>query len=127
IYLQPLGGLDLMWIFAQLKTPDISSGFAFSDVATPHQVRLQNKLGLLVLCTIRRVADRERIGFAAMLAPNAQCNFWEILSAIPERAHRDGFSMLHTVDAMSHYMFDHLHVETCGARVRTDNKASRAV
>ncbi|MEW5850196.1 MAG: GNAT family N-acetyltransferase [Myxococcota bacterium] len=127
IYLEPLGGMETPWLLRQLQADDVRDAFALTMTPTTQGIQRERKLGRLLLGTIRLVESRARIGFVAMVAPDEEREFWEIFAAIPDRRHRDAWSMLHTVDAMSHYMFDHGGVAKCGARVRTDNTASQAV
>jgi len=127
IYLEPLRSMEVLWVSSLLDDEEIAEMFALHHQVPGWHFRNHVKDGRAVVGTIRRVVDGVRIGFAVMFAPDPVRTYWEIAAAIPQKRHRDGFSMLHTVDAMSHYMFDVRGVELCGARVRLDNTASEAV
>lgn len=75
---------------------------------------------------VYRTESRRRIGFAIVFPPTFLMEAWEFGFYV-EAGERDAFAAIHTADAMSHYMFDHLGCEPGGFRVRTDNRASSAV
>lgn len=129
IYLAPPQGMDLMWVGRFLENPEVTGAFSLERPVPAWHFRSLVRHNLCVVGVLHRVEDRRRIGFACMFAPDPEDDrdWWEIGAAIEKKEHRDAFSMLHCVDAMSHYMFDHLDAAGCGARVRADNRASDAV
>lgn len=127
IILQPPQGMDVVWVTRQMRAPEIEENFAWGDDLNAADIIAGHRMGHIVLGIIKRVDDGARVGFALMLPPHEGKDFWELLAAIPQARHRDAFSMVAAIDAMSHYMFDHVGVPLCGATVRPDNAASLAV
>lgn len=127
IYLEPPTGMDMLYVSRQFENPEIRAMFAYGDDIQPYNVRQAHHLGAAVVGIIKRVEDRRRVGFMYMVGPALDRDYWESLGAIPDVRHRDAYSMLHAVDIITHYLFDHMGVERCGSRVRADNKASLAV
>ncbi|MEW5853771.1 MAG: GNAT family protein [Myxococcota bacterium] len=127
IYLEPPRGMDVIWVTRQLSHPEIAENFAWGDDLTPADICGGHRIGAVIVGMMRRVVDGARMGFVLMLCPHEGKDFWEILAAIPDVRHRDAFSMMHAIDAMSHYMFDHLGAPRCGATVKPENAASLAV
>jgi len=120
-------GMDVIWVTRQLQDPEIAENFAWGDDLSAADVCAGHRLGQVIIGIMRRTSDGVRTGFAMMLPPHEGKDFFELLAAIPRKQHRDAFSMVHAIDAMSHYMFDHLGAPLCGATVRPDNAASIAV
>lgn len=129
VFLTPPKGMDLLWVSRFMESPEVTAMFSLQEPVPPWHFRSLVNTGRCMLGILHRVADARRIGFACMFAPDEEeeRDWWEIAAVIEKRQHRDAFSMLHCVDAMSHYMFDHVGVQRCGARVRADNRASDAV
>lgn len=127
VALGPPAGMDTTWVGHALRDPEIAENFAWGGALTGADIVAGRRAGRLVLGIIRRAVDGTRTGFAVMLPPHEGKDFWELLAAIPRREHRDAFSMIHAIDAMSHYMLDHVGVFACGATVRPENTASLAV
>jgi hypothetical protein len=119
--------MDLLWVSQQFIHPDVINMFALGDDLRSWHVRAGHRVGTVVLGMIRRVADGKRVGFTCAAAPNQTRAYWELLGAIPDVKHRDGYTMLHAVDAFTHYLFDHLHVPLLGARMRLENRAPQAL
>lgn len=127
VFLTPPRGMDLLWVSDQFVHPDVVDLFALGDDLRSWHVRSGHRLGTVVLGMIRRASDGKRVGFTCAAAPTPRRSYWELLGAIPDVRHRDGFSMLHAVDAFTHYLFDHLHIHALGARMRLDNRAPQAL
>ncbi|MBI5496208.1 MAG: hypothetical protein HY904_14390 [Deltaproteobacteria bacterium] len=126
IYLAPLRGLDRMWIFSQLEAPEIRDNLGVEE-GDQLGLRMEHSLGKIVLGTIRRVVNRQRIGFVAMRHPAGDQDFWDFSYAIPDARHRDAFSAMHSIDAIVHYMLDHLGVPAVGGLTREDNLPAQVV
>jgi hypothetical protein len=126
IYVCPLVGMDRFWISQQLLVPEIVEMFGYGDDLLAG-ARIEYGTGRLLLATIRRVEDRKRIGFVSVHAPCAEHDFWDFSFAIPQEKNRDLFSSIHAMDAVLHYMFDHVGVPLMGGTTRLDNKPALAV
>jgi hypothetical protein len=127
VFLTPPMGMDLLWVSQQFVHPDVVDMFALGDDLRGWHVRSGHRLGTVVLGMIRRVSDGRRVGFTCAAAPTPTRACWELLGAIPDVRHRDGYTMLHAVDTLTHYLFDHLHIPLLGARMRMDNRAPQAL
>jgi RimJ/RimL family protein N-acetyltransferase len=124
IYLTPLGS-EIDWLAEQLDREEIWRMFGFPGPSGSAS-REAHALGNLVLGLIRRVRDSKRIGFA-VCAPLPLFSTWELGVAIPEVADRDAFSAIHAMDALTHYIVEHLGITSVMARIREDNRASIAM
>ena len=128
VVLRPPAGMDMLWVCRLFEQPEFQERFALvEDEAPGYRIRTAQRMGLCVVGMVHRRDDGARLGFVAMFAPAPARNFWEMVAAIAQPRHRNGFHMLHAVDAMSHLMFDVMGAARCGARVRADNAASLAV
>jgi RimJ/RimL family protein N-acetyltransferase len=120
IYLAPPSDQDLDWLLESGEGIDLGP---FADRTLIAKARDAEKL---VVGIIHRTRTRERIGWVLVFPP-MNTDFWELVFAIPNRKHRDGFSALYAIDAMCSYMFDHRGIEAGGCRIREDNHASYAI
>jgi RimJ/RimL family protein N-acetyltransferase len=126
IYLVPPEGKELTWFFEQFQREEIWQLFGFGAPSRPRIMRAYRS-GNLVVGMIRKVATKERIGFAMCFPPAGNFDFWEFAYSISDPKDRDAYSAFNTTDAMAHYMFDHLRVVAVGWRTREDNRAADAV
>ncbi|MBI5496392.1 MAG: GNAT family N-acetyltransferase [Deltaproteobacteria bacterium] len=126
IYLAPPEGLDRYWFVQQFNRNDIYPMFGFPE---PAGMQMAARLadGELVVGMIRLVANRARIGFVLMFPPGGDVEFWEFGYAITSPKYRDAYAAINAMDAMAHYMFDHVKVPLCGGRTRDDNAAAEAI
>ena len=120
IVLAPPEDQDLDWLLDSGHGVDLGP---FADRALLAKAREANQL---VVGIIHRSKTRERIGWVLVFPPMGT-DFWELVFAIPDRKHRDGFSALYAIDAMCCYMFEHRGVDAGGCRIREDNHASYAI
>lgn len=125
VYLIPPDPDDLMWLFQQFEVPQIYEMFGHDAAARTGIVRAYQR-GNLIVGIIRNAETRKRLGFVVVFPPSS-FDFWELAYAIPDAKDRDGYSALNASDAALHYIFDHLHIEAVGWRVRADNQASDAI
>lgn len=118
--------MDRAWVFHQFDAPEIAANFG-GEGGLAAAARQAYRDGRVILGIMRRALDGKRVGFAVMLAPTPELPLWEIAAAIPDKRFRDGYTMIHTLDIMTYYCFEHLKFPLLGARVRDDNVASDAV
>ena len=126
IYLTPPDTDDLSWMFQLFDADEIWQMFGMPGPARLRIMRAYRS-GNLVVGMLRRVRDRQRIGFVVMFPPTGDFDFWELGYAIPDPHDRDAWSAYHSTDAMAHYMFEHLRVDAMGWRTREDNRAADAI
>ncbi len=126
IYLIPAEGDDAGWFFSQFEDDEVWQMFGMRGPSRAGIMR-SFRLGEIVVGILYRVSDRKRTGFVVMFPPTEHFEFWEFGYGIPDPKDRDGFGALNATDAMAHYMFDHLGVESMGWRTRGDNKRADAV
>lgn len=82
---------------------------------------------VMILGTIRRVADRSSVG-TVVLAPHApDGSSWEYSIEISEAKHRDAFAAVNASDIMAHYIFDHVGADEVVFRVEASNRAAAAI
>jgi RimJ/RimL family protein N-acetyltransferase len=124
IYLTPLGS-EIDWLADQLDREDIWRMFGYEGPSGA-VIRAGHASGEIVLGVIRRVRDRKRIGFV-MCAPLPLFGTWELMIGIPDPADRDFFSAIHSMDALGHYIVEHLGITSAMARIKENNRASLAV
>lgn len=126
IYLIPVEGEDLLWLFDRFDDDEIWQMFGFPG---PSRLKIMRayRSGNLVVGMMYRVQDRARIGFVLMFPPTKDFDFWELGYAIPDPKDRDAYCAFNATDAMAHYMFEHLRVDAMGWRTRHDNRAADAV
>lgn len=126
IYLVPASPEELEWMFELFDSHrQVWEMFGF-DGPGRKVIEERHREGNTTIGIVKRVETGARIGFAIVFPPTALMDAWEFGFYITE-GERDAFSAIHTADAMSHYMFDHLGCEPGGFRVRADNAASTAV
>jgi RimJ/RimL family protein N-acetyltransferase len=124
IYLTPLGD-QIEWLAHQLDQEDVWQMFGFEG-PMGDAVRQGHAKADMVLGVIRRVRDRQRIGFV-MCTPLVLFNAWELGVAISDPKDRDAWSAIHAMDAFAHYVVEHLGITTVMARVKEKNRASIAM
>ncbi len=125
IVLCPASGLDRVWVARQLDAPHIQAMFGNGAHAGVGFL-LASRWSPVIVGIIHRL-DGRRIGFALVIPPGEEVPTWEFAYAIPREQDRDAFSAIHTVDAMSHYLMDHMGLECFIGRTRTDNAAAQAI
>lgn len=126
IYLAPPTGLDRFWFTQQFDRPDIYPMFGFPQPSAKI-MGLRLSEGELIVGIIRLVRNEARIGFVLMYPPSEHVEFWEFGYAITSPKHRDAYAAMNAMDAMAHYMLDHLQVPLVGGRTREDNAAADAI
>ncbi len=126
IYLAPPTGMDRFWFIQQFDRPDIHPMFGFT-VPAGMEMGARLKAGELIVGMIRLVHGGARIGFVLMFPPGPPVEFWEFGYAITSPKHRDAYAAMNAMDAMAHYMLDHLKVPLVGGRTRDDNAAADAI
>jgi RimJ/RimL family protein N-acetyltransferase len=126
IYLVPPTPEDLEWMFERFDDEEVWTTFGFKEPGRAY-MRAKHAEGGLVVGIIRRSMDEARIGFVVVFPPSPPFFTWELGFAIPDRRHRDAYGAIHAADAMTHYMFDHLRIESGMWRIRDDNRASHAL
>lgn len=126
IYLTPIRGAEHDWLQEICNREEIWKSFGFPTAGGPRmKAWLDN--GRTVLPIIKRVADRERIGFAIAFPPHEQVRMWELAYAIPEPEHRNAFNAICAADAMQFYMFEVMKLDEVAWRTREDNVVAAAV
>jgi RimJ/RimL family protein N-acetyltransferase len=84
-------------------------------------------MGHIIVGTIKRVADRRRIGFVALRAPSGEQDFWDFSYAIPGVRDRNAFNAINAIDAITHYMLDHVGVPALGGLTLEGNLPAQMV
>lgn len=126
IYLVPPAPEGLEWIFRCFDDPIIYADLGLSS-PSGEELRRRHAGGDHVFALIKSAPSKERIGFVVVFPPSPAFDAWSFSYAIPSAQHRNGFNALHTTDAMSHYMFEHLRVDAVGFETREDNGAAAAI
>ena len=126
IYLVPVQADEVEWLTALFDHDEIWRNFGYSG---PSRSRISAWLqrGHAVVSVIRRVGDRERLGFALAFPPHDAVRVWELAYAIPAPQHRNAFHAINAVDALLFYMFEVMQVDEVSWRTRQDNVAGAAV
>lgn len=125
ILLAPATGLDRVWVARQLDTPLIQEMFGNGAHAGVGFL-VASRWSPVVVGIIHRTGG-PRIGFAMVIPPGEEVPHWEFAYAIPNPKDRDAFCAIHTVDAMSHYVMDHLRLDHFVGRTRVDNAPAQAI
>ncbi len=126
VVVTPATDQDVQWIGDQFQAEDTWRMFGYRDAART-EAMLSYFSHPSIIGVIRKADTDERIGFCLLFRTAGEAEHWQFGYSIPDKRHRNAFSALFAVDAISHYAFDHRGVERIDWSVRGGNGPALAV
>jgi RimJ/RimL family protein N-acetyltransferase len=126
INLVPATDEDVQWIGTQFNKDETWRMFGYGGPAR-YLAMMSYFQHPSMLGVIRKADTNERIGFIAMFRTEGEAESWQFGYSIPEAKHRNAFAALFSVDAMSHYAFDHHGIDEITWSVHSENGPALAI
>jgi hypothetical protein len=114
---------DLEWVAAEIDQRGLWFLLGWPE-PFGHRLVALHAQGLLIVGIVRK--SERRVGFALVFPPGGLLEHRELVFAIPSDTDRDAFTAIYALDAVTHYVLDHLGEEALAMRVRLDNGPSLA-